>query len=173
MSVGIKSRCGNGVGRAKQALTNQARRKKPRPGFPGRSCTSSVAAIRLKPTAPSHGSGRNRRDLARGRRTSSSTTVTISTHAPHTRTGKNRITPEKIIFLLDPRPETTTTLDHNSQTGGSSAVPCVCCCCRGAFGTLGGGYPTPHRSQYGKGKGGWNPPNHPILGGVAPSEVGA
>jgi len=161
MSVGIKSRCGNGVRREKQAVTNQARQEKPRPGFPGRSCTSSVAATRHKPTATSHGCSRRRRDLGRGRRTSSCTTVTISTHATHAETGKTRTTPEKIIFLLDAGRETTRALDHNSQTAGSGSVLCVSCCCRGAFGTWGVGYPTPTAPSMVKVRGVATPRNIP------------
>lgn len=102
MSAGIKSRPGIVRGTRHQSLTDKPRRRK-RPGTFVPALTAFFAGLRFKPTALSHGSARRSGGLARGRPSSSSTTVTISTHA--TRAGQTtspaHANPQRIFFSLN------------------------------------------------------------------------
>lgn len=116
MSVGIKSRCANDVGTRQRTLTIQARQEKPRPGFPGRSCTSSVAATRHKPTATSHGCSRLRRDLARGHVTSDTAlNTTQATTIDAASTSRIAANPDRIFFSLK--------AGRSLHVGGAEAPP--------------------------------------------------
>lgn len=149
----VKSRPTHVVRKTKQPLTDQLHLGSRTGLSPQRfllkyTCFSGCA--RLKPTAPSesHGSIRRCPALERGRCTSS-TTVTISTITTDAGTGKLLASPEKIIFsFCTPSHAPAGVIPHN-QTGGSSAVLCVRCLLCGAYGSMGGGAPTPQRSQYG------------------------
>lgn len=175
MSAGIKSRCRIGAATTEQTLTDQRSQKEQEGAFaPSEPSQNecSFSGIPVKPTAPSRSHGSTpRRVLARGRPSTSSTTLTISTHDTPRRPGQKHDPCKIIIFSRWPPSRSTTHTTAKHKTGGSGAVLCVLGTSEGAEGALGGGYPTPSRSQYGIVEGVGAPPDFPILGTAVPEGV--